>query len=159
MTLSADHEAETQPLFADLQVWHAFLLRKAGQRVAEQAETGLVSLNMTLRQFGVLNVLAAEPGLNQRAVGAKLRIDRTTIVALVDGLEAAGLVERRRGADRRTFALYLSEAGQDALEKSRVVMAQVHDEFLAPLSSAERELLRELLIRLVAGGDEVTAPV
>lgn len=158
MTLSADREAEPQPLFADLQVWHAFLLRKAGQQVAEQAEAALVALDMTLRQFGVLNVLAAEPGLNQRAVGAKLRIDRTTIVALVDGLEDAGLVERRRGADRRTFALYMSDAGGEALEQARAVMAQVHDDFLAPLSPPERDTLRELLTRLVAAGDDVSAP-
>lgn len=157
--MSADSPADTQPLFADLQVWHAFLLRKAGQRVSEQAESALVALNMTIRQFGVLNVLAAEPGLNQRAIGAKLRIDRTTIVALVDGLEDAGLVERRRGTDRRTFALHLSDAGVKALEQARVVMGQVHDEFLEPLSESERETLRDLLTRLVTTDDGVIAQV
>lgn len=94
-----------------LQGWHGFLLRKAGQRFTEQAEQALVHLNITLRQFGVLNVVDSEPGINQRMVGQTLRIDRTTIVGLVDDLEQKDLLERRRGADRRTFALYLTDRG------------------------------------------------
>ncbi|WP_051944307.1 MarR family winged helix-turn-helix transcriptional regulator [Streptacidiphilus rugosus] len=141
------HPAD-EPQFEGLQVWHAFLLRKAGQLVTEQAEGVLDPLDMTLRQFGVLNVVQSEPGLNQRAVGEKLRIDRTTIVALVDALEQAGMLERRRGTDRRSFDLFLTERGEDRLREARKRMTEVHEHFLQPLSPAERELLRELLLRV-----------
>ncbi|MFJ5546418.1 MarR family winged helix-turn-helix transcriptional regulator [Streptomyces sp. NPDC093225] len=138
------------PLFEGLRGWHGFLLRKTSQHITELAEEGLSQLNLSMRQFGVLSVVEAEPGLNQRTVGAKLRIDRTTIVALVDELERTGLLERRRGSDRRTFALHLTDRGAEVLHGAGEVMTEVHEEFLAPLSSLERAVLQTLLVRLAA---------
>ncbi|PKV83385.1 DNA-binding MarR family transcriptional regulator [Streptomyces sp. TLI_146] len=149
MTVSGELGVGDRPLFEGLQQWHGFLLRKAAQAVTECAERNLCALQVTMRQFGVLSVVAAEPGLNQRAVGNKLRIDRTTIVALVDKLEGTGLMERRRGPDRRTSALHLTEQGIARLLEAQEVLAEVHQEFLGPLSAEEREALRNLLVRLV----------
>lgn len=130
-------------------VWHAFLLRKAAQRVTGMAEEMLQPHGLTIRHFGVLSAIEAEPGQNQRGVGERLRIDRTTVVALTDDLEGAGLVERRRGTDRRMFALYLTAAGQDRLAELKELTAAVHERFLVNLSAEERETLRHLLIKLL----------
>jgi MarR family transcriptional regulator, lower aerobic nicotinate degradation pathway regulator len=131
-------------------VWHAFLLRKAAQRVTEMAEARLSPLGLTLRHFGVLSVVEAEPGQNQRGVGERLRIDRTTVVALTDDLEEAGLLERRRGTDRRTFALYLTKTGTTRLGELKRLVASVHDHFLDRLTPGERGILHELLVKLTA---------
>jgi MarR family transcriptional regulator, lower aerobic nicotinate degradation pathway regulator len=138
--------ASSNGLSLVLSQWHAFLLRKAAQRVTALAEAVLAPL--TLRHFGVLSAAAAEPGLNQRVIGERLRIDRTTIVAVTDDLEGAGLLERRRGSDRRTFALFLTETGRGRLAELERRVAEVHAEFLKPLSAAERTTLRALLLRL-----------
>src|SRR2546421_5554196 len=131
-------------------VWHAFLLRKATQQVTEMTEAELNPLGLTMRHFGVLSVVEAEPGQNQRGVGDRLRIDRTTVVALTDDLEDAGLLERRRGTDRRTFALFLTKTGATRLGELKRLVASVHDRFLDPLSPGERGILRELLMKLTA---------
>lgn len=131
-------------------VWHAFLLRKAAQRVSSMAEEVFNPLGLTMRHFGVLSAIEAEPGQNQRGIGDRLRIDRTTVVALTDDLENAGLLERRRGSDRRMFALYLTDAGVARLDELKRLTASVHDRFLANLSEAERSTLRELLIKVTA---------
>lgn len=131
-------------------VWHAFLLRKAAQRVTSMAEEVLHPQGITMRHFGVLTAIEAEPGQNQRGVGERLRIDRTTVVALTDDLESAGLLERRRGTDRRMFALYLTPAGQARLAELKDLTATVHERFLANLSGDERETLRQLLIKVLA---------
>ncbi|WP_051944363.1 MarR family winged helix-turn-helix transcriptional regulator [Streptacidiphilus rugosus] len=149
MTADLELHTEGEPLFEALQVWHGFLLRKAGQRFGELADQALQPLSLTLRQFGVLNVVVAEPGLNQRSVGSKLRIDRTTIVGLIDDLERNGLVERRRGTDRRTFALHVTERGAKTLDRASDEITRVHERFLGALSPGERGMLRELLSRLV----------
>ncbi|MFD9565749.1 MarR family winged helix-turn-helix transcriptional regulator [Streptomyces sp. NPDC059994] len=153
MVAKREPNSGTRPLFQGLQGWHGFLLRKAGQRFTEQAEQALVHLNITLRQFGVLNVVDSEPGINQRMVGQTLRIDRTTIVGLVDDLEQKNLLERRRGADRRTFALYLTDRGTVCLRDAGDLMVKIHESFLQPLSVAERDVLRELLQRLAVADD------
>ena len=129
-------------------VWHAFLLRKATQRVTSMAEIVLNPHGLTLRHFGVLCSVEAEPGQSQRVLGERLRIDRTTVVALTDDLEKAGLLERRRGADRRAFSLHLTEAGDKHLGELKNVVDEVHSEFLEPLSFAEQAMLRDLLLKL-----------
>ncbi|MCT2590997.1 MarR family transcriptional regulator [Streptomyces sp. N2-109] len=128
---------------------YPFLLRKASQRITERAHEALSPFNLTLRHFGVLNLVDLEEGQIQRAIGAKLGIDRTTIVTLADDLERAGLLERRRGQDRRSFALYLTPQGVAQLRQLRRLIELVQEEFLEPLSTTERETLRELLLRLL----------
>jgi DNA-binding MarR family transcriptional regulator len=146
-----DLAAGSGELSAVVSVWHAFLLRKAAQRVSSMAEAVLGPHGLTLRHFGVLSSVEAEPGLNQRVVGERLRIDRTTVVAITDDLEDAGLLERRRGVDRRTFSLYLTEEGVGQLAVLKELVANVHKEFLSPLSAAERAMLHDLLFKLAAG--------
>jgi DNA-binding MarR family transcriptional regulator len=131
-------------------MWHAFLLRKAAQQVSNMAEEVLNPLGLTMRHFGVLTAIEAEPGQNQRGVGERLRIDRTTVVALTDDLETAGLLERRRGTDRRMFALYLTEAGKARLAELKELTGEVHEKFLANLTDGERNTLRELLIKVTS---------
>lgn len=133
----------------DTSPWHAFLLRTAAQRVTALAEQMLQPHGLSIRHLGVLSAIEAEPGQNQRGVGERLRIDRTTVVALTDHLEGAGLVERRRGTDRRMFALYLTPAGQDRLAELKEFTAEVDERFLVNLTAEERETLRQLLIRLL----------
>ena len=133
--------------------WHAFLLRKAAQRVTAMTEAVLGQHGLTMRHFGVLTAIEDEPGQNQRGVGERLRIDRTTVVTLTDDLENAGLLERRRGLDRRMFALYLTPVGVERLAELKRLTAVVHDKFLANLSDAERVTLRELLIKVIEPED------
>ena len=114
------------------------------------AEETLHPYGLTMRHFGVLSSIEAEPGQNQRGVGERLRIDRTTVVALTDDLESAGLLERRRGSDRRMFALYLTPAGEARLAELKDLTSTVHDRFLANLSTEEQETLRQLLIKVLA---------
>jgi len=139
------------PLAPSVLVWHAFVLRKAAQRVTALAEERLGPVGLTMRHFGVLSSVAAEPGQNQRLLGERLRIDRTTVVQLTDDLEGAGLLERRRGVDRRTFSLHLTPAGGKKLKQLDRLMAEVHEEFLAPLSAAERAMLHDLLVKVTVG--------
>lgn len=149
MTVSEELGVTDPPLLAGLRQWHGFLLCKAARTVTGSVERDLMPLQVTMRQFDVLSVVAAEPGINQRAVGNKLRINRMTIVGLVDKVEGMGLVERRRGPDRRTLSLHLTDRGLLRLREAQEVLAGVHREFLGPLSAEEREALRALLVRLV----------
>jgi DNA-binding MarR family transcriptional regulator len=128
---------------------YPFLLRKAAQRISDRAHEALAPFGLTLRHFGVLNLVGLEEGQNQRAVGNRLGIDRTTIVALVDDLEKAGLLGRHRGEDRRTFVLHLTDKGAGQLRQLRRLVDLVQEEFLAPIDAQERETLRTLLQRIL----------
>ncbi|MFK8907858.1 MarR family winged helix-turn-helix transcriptional regulator [Streptomyces sp. YS-3] len=149
MAVNEEPGVTDPPAVEGLQRGHGFLLCRAAQTVMGFVERDLSPLQVTMRQFDVLDVVAAEPGLSQRAVGERLRIHRMTIVSLVDKMEGACLMERRRGPDRRTVALHPTERGLLRLREAQEVLAGVHREFLHPLSAEEREALRTLLVRLV----------
>lgn len=124
-----------------------FLLKRAQVRVSELAEPGLAALGVDGREFAVLSVFAAAPEpLSQRDAAALLMIDRTTMVALVDGLERRGLVERRgHPADRRKNTLVLTAEGAAVLERADAVAAEAEARFLAPLGPDRADELRSAL--------------
>ncbi len=101
-------------------------------------------------QLGVLLLVQANPGSNQTRIGRTLGIDRSTLVSIVDRLEARGLLRREPSpTDRRSHALVLSDAGAAFLQAIRPRLDAHEAEIAAGLSAAERAQLLDLLRRLV----------
>jgi DNA-binding MarR family transcriptional regulator len=103
-----------------------------------------------LRQvlIGILSVVAAEPGINQGAVGRRLGIQRANMVVLINQLIDLGFVERHSGDDKRSFALGITAAGRTALDACLARIRAREDQRLAVLSAAEQRQLLALLKRL-----------
>ena len=86
----------------------------------------------------------------QQALAELVGVDATNIVAVLNSLEDAGLVDRRRDrADRRRAIIELSAKGEQRLAEIDRALRQVDDQLLAPLSPAERQTLNDLLARAV----------
>ncbi len=120
------------------------LWRSSHTRVAE----ALGSIDLTPASFGVLNVLGARNGAIQQEIGSLMGIDPSTMVALIDELEGAGLVERRpHPKDRRARAVSLTPKGRRRLERGRALAGRVEDEVLGGLAADERSELLRLLRR------------
>lgn len=128
----------------------AFLLAQLGAHGAARFADRLGELRLGPAHAGVLRLVAAEPDLNQRALAARLHAMPSRVVALVDELEARGLLtRRRREADRRSHALQLTDAGRDTLASLRRIATAHEAEITAALTPDERERLAGLLRRLV----------
>ena len=99
----------------------------------------------------MLHVVAAREPVSQREVSDALLLDPSDVVTLVDILERAGLVERKRDpADRRRYALEVTTAGQLAVVRLREINHEANQELLAPLDADERAQLAALLARVVS---------
>jgi DNA-binding MarR family transcriptional regulator len=100
--------------------------------------------------FGVLRVVERADGpVSQREVAERTGIDASDVVDLVDRLEKAGHLRRRRDElDRRRYALELTPAGQDAIDRFTLVARAVDEAVLADLDPDERETLRALMARI-----------
>jgi DNA-binding MarR family transcriptional regulator len=115
--------------------------------VLRDAGLGLAGVHM-----GALSVIEAIGPISQQELGEYIKKDRTSIVAIVDELEAEGLLERHRNpADRRAYALQPTEKGRDWLRRAVPAFADAEDELLAMLDAGERAVLLDLLQRVLFG--------
>ena len=130
----------------------AFLLVQLGTHVAGLFGERLKPLGLEPRQAGMLVRLAQNNGRSQQAIAELMGLTPTRMVFLTDELEELGLVERRRNpADRRSHALYLTEAGTAMLARVRDVTRAHEAATTVGLSDAERDQLTALLQRVAAG--------
>jgi DNA-binding MarR family transcriptional regulator len=107
---------------------------------------------LTGKHFGCLSVIIEEGPLSQQELGQRICVDRTTVVAVVDDLEQAGFVHRKRNPDdRRAYALEATEKGRAWAVRARKAVLEAERELLAPLSAAERKQLVSLMQRLLLG--------
>ena len=137
---------EDQP---EIPVGSAFLLTQLGTQAAAAFAERIARLDLTPPQTGLLRVVAAEPGRSQQALARQLGTPPTRLVALVDGLEERGLLERRRNPeDRRLHAVHLGPAGEKIIGEIRTVAREHDDAVLEALDAAERSQLRALLGKL-----------
>jgi len=130
----------------------AFLLSSLGFAVARRFATTLQGFDLEPRDFALLRAISFTEGLSQQSLGERLGIPASRMVAIVDELERRKLVERRQNPDdRRARALYLTSAGRKLFEKAFKAAFAHEQAVTAELSDAEREQLRELLVKAAAG--------
>jgi DNA-binding MarR family transcriptional regulator len=128
----------------------AYLLFRLGREQAAGFSARMATLGLRPKHFGLMNAIALTGGLSQQQLGRRLERDPSGLVGAIDELEAMGLVERRRDpADRRRYALTLTEEGTAALARARRAVTEGARELLGPLSDAEVDTLVELLARVV----------
>ena len=99
-------------------------------------------------RVGVLLLIEANPGVTQGRLARAVSLERSTMVGVVDTLEARGLIERRRGADRRTNGLWLTRAGRSRLGRIKRRIEAHEQRVASRLSAAERKALLVLLAKL-----------
>jgi DNA-binding MarR family transcriptional regulator len=128
-----------------------FTLSSLGHAVSRRFKTTLAPLGLEPREFALLRTLAPREGASQQAIGERLQIPASRMVAFVDALEARGLLERRPNPDdRRARALYLTDDGRELLAGAFTLASELERHLCARLSDAERDQLLEALQRVGA---------
>jgi DNA-binding MarR family transcriptional regulator len=110
--------------------------------------------------FAILQVIAANPGISQRALADALDIDRSIVVNVLHRLEADGLMVRLRSPDDgRSHALRMTSEGSAKLRQAEKLVMQYEEELASIFSRRERAQLAALLTRLYgATGDRPERP-
>jgi DNA-binding MarR family transcriptional regulator len=127
-----------------------YLLKHAQLQMAGLNTAALAPYGIDGRDLGVLLVLAGHEPTSQQQAAQRLGVDRTTMVALLDTLEARGLVSRHPDAnDRRRNVVELTAAGQDTLRQAVAASAEAERALLAPLAPQAARQLRDALHAIV----------
>jgi DNA-binding MarR family transcriptional regulator len=134
-----------------------FLISQLGFVSSKGFVEALRPLGIDPRQWTLLRHVAQAEGQSQQALAERLGLPPSAMVALVDGLEDAGLLERRPAPDdRRVRALYMTPKGRRTLKRAVEVAIAYEAELCSGLKAAEREQLIDLLQKLQ--GERVARP-
>ena len=135
------------------------LLDLLARRLRGAAEAELIAFNLRPRHVVGLTLLRDFGASSQAGLAEALGIDPTNVVALLNELETAGLVERRRSTeDRRRHTVVLTSAGARRLAEIETALAGLEHRLFAALDSDEQATLHGLLQRAAAVTGGTTGP-
>jgi DNA-binding MarR family transcriptional regulator len=128
-----------------------FNLRRAHQCAWRQYVSVTGGKDIRPGLFSLLVLVGANPGIAQIELGMHLGIDKASIVALLDRLEKAALLDRLRCTrDRRRQGIYLTARGSEALESLLADVRTLERRMASRFTRAEFDLLLSFLRRLHA---------
>ncbi|HEX3590356.1 MAG TPA: MarR family winged helix-turn-helix transcriptional regulator [Pseudonocardiaceae bacterium] len=143
-----------EPLLASPSYVMFQVLRETRRLIVSVGEDGL-----RLPHLGVLSSLAEFGPSAQRDLSARLRIDASDLVSVLDNLERDGLVRRERDErDRRRYAVTLTPKGRTRLAQRLAATRELDDRLLGALTDAEKAQLHSLLVRVYAHHDPERLP-
>jgi MarR family transcriptional regulator, transcriptional regulator for hemolysin len=135
----------------------AFEVVESARLIRREANRRAAVLGATKAQWRVLARLKRNgDAMRQVELADALDVEPITLCRMIDRLEEAGLVERRRdGADRRAWRIHLTEAAAPVLAKLEAMGIGFNADILTGISAAERETALSVLARIRANIDQI----
>jgi DNA-binding MarR family transcriptional regulator len=138
------------------------LARRFFQVCTTAAAESVADAGLTPQEFAVLayvNRLVGEPDIDQSSLAERLGVDRNNTSLLVERLESKGLLERRvNGEDRRARLVRLTPRGEKLHNRLYPKAFAGQQRILASLKPAEREMLLDLLVRVIESNRALARP-
>jgi MarR family transcriptional regulator, lower aerobic nicotinate degradation pathway regulator len=121
------------------------------------AEAGLTPLEFAVMAY--INEDVGEPDIDQTSLAERIGIDRNSASLLVERLVSKGLLDRREHHDdRRVRLLRLTSSGEKLHRRLYPKATAGQQQILAALKPKERELLLDLLVRVIESNFALARP-
>lgn len=137
----------------------AFLLAQLGAHAAGRFAARISELGLSPSDVGLLRMIAMQPGRSQQSLAADLGVVPSRVTALIDPLDRAGLVERRRSTgDRRNYELHLTPDAARVMEEIKNT-AMAHEADLTSALDPDQRRQLITLLSLIAADQGLTPGV
>src|SRR5689334_17024365 len=118
-----------------------------GTAVSRAAREWRRAADLSLRPFGLteatwlplVHIARAPAAPRQKDLAASMSLDGSSVVRLLDNLEAAGLIQRKEGEDRRAKIITLTPRGRAIADKVETVARRIRSDALSGLSDKDIE--------------------
>lgn len=118
-------------------------------------QKNLDPFDITIEQWGVLNILYLEDGKTLKELAEKSYKDHTNITRIVDKLEKKDLIRRSsHPEDRRSYLIYVTAKGKQLRAEILPIVEQVIDSDLRGINLEEQQILKDLLVRICKNVEE-----
>lgn len=106
-------------------------------------------IGATRPQWRTLAMVSRNEGINQGGLAELLEIEPITLCRMIDRLEEAGKVERRRDPeDRRAWRIYLTEKAHPMIEQLRTIANELTEEALDGIPDDHRAIMTDALQKM-----------
>ena len=133
------------------------LLSRAARQWRRSADLRLQPFDLTEATWLPLVHIARAPAPpRQKDLAASMSLDGSSVVRLLDNLEAAGLIKRKEGEDRRAKIILLTPRGRAIADKVETVARRIRGDALAGLSERDIETAVRVLQHVCRALDTTT---
>ena len=138
----------------------AFEIAETARLIRREVNRRAAGLGATGAQWRVLARLSLCNGARQVDLAEALDVEPITLCRMVDRLEEAGLVERRKDAeDRRAWRIHLTPAAEPVIDQLKTMGQALNDELLGGIGEADRRIARRVLDQVRRNLERVEAPL
>jgi MarR family transcriptional regulator for hemolysin len=131
------------------------LLSRAARQWRRAADLGLRPFDLTEATWlPLVHIARAPTPPRQKDLAASMSLDGSSVVRLLDNLEAAGLIQRKEGEDRRAKIITLTPRGRAIADKVETVARRIRSDALAGLSERDIETAVRVLHHVIGVLDE-----
>ncbi|MBA4763422.1 MarR family winged helix-turn-helix transcriptional regulator [Sphingomonas sp.] len=128
-----------------------FLISDVSRLLRKRFDDRARLIGVTRQQWRTLSVLKRHEGSNQGTLAELLEVEPITLGRMIDRLEEAGWVERRRDpGDRRVWRIHLTEAAQPVLLQLKIIADALFVDAAEGIPPADQAKLHALLEQLSA---------
>lgn len=148
--------AYQQALFGPMSARPGVRLTRTAAAVLDRYAAMLRPLKLTPARVLALAFVDSHAGCDQNALAGALNITKASAMALIDRLEGLKFVERRRGVNRRTNALHLTEHGQGVFLESLRVEEGLQQVLYGWMNDGQLTEFLEIIDRIARYASETT---
>jgi DNA-binding MarR family transcriptional regulator len=121
------------------------------QILAERAFANTSQLNVSPGLYMILTVVRQNPGLKQKDLARCAKLDRSTMVGIIDQCEQRKWLQRRPFVgDRRAHAIHLTAKGEALLDEMQQNVSALEQGIVDQLGRRKRDQLLKLIKELQA---------
>jgi DNA-binding MarR family transcriptional regulator len=126
-----------------------FLIRRCHQIAVAIFLEEARDFDFTPTQFGALSFICLEPGIDQKKLGERIALDRSSVTKCVERLEGSKLIRREVSkTDRRLRLLYATPEGVSILAKVADTARRTEARIAASMPLERYEMLLQTLKEL-----------
>lgn len=126
-----------------------FLVTDVARIMRREFDCRARRIGVTRSQWRTLVIVSRNEGCNQGMLADRMEVEPISVARMIDRLEEAGLLERRRDpSDRRAWRIYLTPAAQPLLEQLRKIGEELHEDAMHGLTGTQRTDLEAMIARI-----------
>lgn len=149
--------SDAENIHPEAAVAPGYLANHASRVFNRLVDSRLRSHDLSLSLVGPLLLLSWKGSMLQRDLVRHSAVKQPAMVALLDKLEVAGMIERVESTlDKRAATVSLTDSGRRAAAIGRTILLAVNEKAVNGFAPEEASLIVNLLIRLIANLEDPT---